>query len=155
LTQEANNAPPLPALALTLAGLIPFVAPALVMILSPDDPVRRAQAGLALVVYAAVILSFLGGVRWGAEIAAGRAGWAGLGLSVLGALAGWGAVLYGVLGALSVPVFIALAAALLLHGLWDARAASGLPVWYRRLRIAATAGAVLALGVGAWAQALR
>ena len=146
---------PLPARALTLAGLIPFLAPALIMILSTDDPVRRAQAGLALIVYAAVILSFLGGVRWGAEISAGRAGWAGLGASVLGALAGWGAVLYGVLGALSAPVFLVLAGALLLHGLWDMRAAGSLPAWYRGLRLWATAGAVLALGLGAWAQALR
>ena len=150
------NVPVLP-LWLTLAGLIPFAAPAAVIWLSADDPVQKAQAGLVLIVYAAVILSFLGGVRWGAEINA-QGGGAPRGrllyLSVLGSLAGWGLVLWAILGSLAWPVFAAAAAAHLLHLIWDADGAC-LPYWYRRLRVVAGTGAVLALGAAALGYALR
>ena len=60
-------------LALTLAGIAPFAAGAGVMWAAQADPVLQAQAGLTLLVYGAVILSFVGGLRWGAEIAASEA----------------------------------------------------------------------------------
>jgi hypothetical protein len=151
------NIPVLP-LGLTLAGLIPFAAPAAVIWLSADDPVRKAQVGLVLIVYSAMILSFLGGVRWGAEINAQGSGGTPRGtllsLSVLGSLAGWGLVLWAVLSALAWPVFAAAAAAHLLHLIWDADGA-GLPFWYRRLRVVAGSGAVLALAAAAAGYALR
>lgn len=49
--------------ALGLAGLIPFVALAGLQWLSP--PGWRMLAGLALLAYGAVIVSFLGGIHWG------------------------------------------------------------------------------------------
>lgn len=135
-------------LALTLAGIAPFAAGAGVMWAAEADPVLQAQAGLTLLVYGAVILSFVGGVRWGAEIAANEAPrWPVLGLSVLGSLAGWGLVLYGVLGALDWKVFAAAAGAHLLHGVWDTGAAA-LPAWMRRLRAVGTFGAAAALLAG-------
>ncbi|MBK8197437.1 MAG: DUF3429 domain-containing protein [Acidobacteria bacterium] len=145
-------------LALTLAGLIPFGAGAGVMWYARgDDPVLQAQAALSLLVYAGVILSFLGGVRWGAEINANGSGIPRtrlMVLSVLGALAGWGLVLWGVLGSLGWQVFAAAAAAHVLHGVWDADGA-GLANWFRRLRIFAAAGAVISLGAAAAVYLVR
>lgn len=135
-------------LALTLAGIAPFAAGASVMWAAEADPVLQAQAGLTLLVYGAVILSFLGGLRWGAEVAGQappRA--AALGLSVLGSLAAWGLVLYAVLGALDWQVFAAAAGAHLLHGIWDTGAAA-LPAWMRRLRAIGTFGAAAGLLAG-------
>ena len=132
-------------LALTLAGMAPFAAGAGVMWAAQADPVLQAQSGLALLAYGAVILSFVGGLRWGAEVAGREAPRAKvLGLSVLGSLAAWALVLYCVLGALGWQVFAAAAGAHLLHGVWDT-GAQGLPAWMRRLRAIGTFGAAAAL----------
>jgi hypothetical protein len=137
-------------LVLTLAGVLPFAAGAGVMLAAADQPILKAQAGLVLLVYGAVILSFLGGLRWGAEITARdeapRAGV--LVLSVLGSLAGWGIVLWAFFGGAGWPVFAAGAGLHLLHGLWDV-GAGGLPGWMRRARVIGAACAVAALGAGA------
>jgi Protein of unknown function (DUF3429) len=53
--------------ALTLAGAIPFVALALAVWIAPAA--YHAQVGNALIAYAAVILSFLGGIQWGGAVA--------------------------------------------------------------------------------------
>ena len=135
-------------LALTLAVMAPFAAGAGVMWAAQADPVLQAQYGLALLAYGAVILSFVGGLRWGAEVAGREAPRAKvLGLSVLGSLAAWALVLYGVLGALGWQVFAAAAGAHLLHGVWDT-GAQGLPAWMRRLRAIGTFGAAAALLAG-------
>jgi hypothetical protein len=135
-------------LALTLAGMAPFAAGTGVMWAAQADPVLQAQSGLALLAYGAVILSFVGGLRWGAEVAGNESPRAAvLGLSVLGSLAAWAMVLYGVLGALGWQVFAAAAGAHLLHGVWDTGAA-GLPAWMRRLRAIGTFGAAAALLAG-------
>ncbi|MFN7056436.1 DUF3429 domain-containing protein [Hyphomonas sp.] len=151
------NIPVIPLL-LTLAGLVPFVAPAALMWMSGSQPIRTAQAALVLIVYGAIILSFLGGVRWGAEINAQGSGGIPRGglmyLSVLGSLAGWGLVLWAVLGQLGWPVFAAAAGAHLVHMAWDANGA-GMPFWYRRLRLFAGSGAALSLAAAAAAYALR
>lgn len=149
--------PSLP-LALTLSGLIPFAVPAALLWIGPADPALQDRAGMALLAYGAVILSFLGGVRWGAEINAQGSGGLPrpglLNLSMLGPLAGWGLVLWGAFGGLAWPVFVALAGTHGLHALWDTDGA-GLPLWYRRLRRLAAGGAVAALAAAAAAYALR
>lgn len=141
----AFSIPPAP-LALTLAGLLPFVAAATAVGLLREDIAGRAAAELILLAYAAVILSFLGGVRWGIEIArSAPPRWAVLGLSVLGALAGWAMVLHAVLRGQS-PWLLAVAAGLLaLHWAWDVFAAREAPAWYGGLRTLASLGAVLSL----------
>ena len=48
-------------LALTTFGIVPFLAPAGLMLRYQDDPIFMSTAGLWLIAYAAVILSFLGG----------------------------------------------------------------------------------------------
>jgi hypothetical protein len=52
---------------LTLAGAIPFVGLALAVWIVPAA--YHPQVGNALVAYAAVILSFLGGIQWGGAVA--------------------------------------------------------------------------------------
>ncbi len=56
-------APPAAARHLGRAGLLPFVACAAVAVLGPAD--WRGAAATALPAYAAVIVSFLGGIHWG------------------------------------------------------------------------------------------
>jgi hypothetical protein len=120
---------PAPARILGLAGLIPFVACALLVALSPES---KADAAAALLAYGAVVLSFLGGVRWGFAVVEGvSAGWNAYGLSTVPAAVAWIAVLGG-----GPAGMIILALAI---GLWGfaERAyppAFGLPAWYTRFR---------------------
>ena len=128
---------PVSALALGLAGVVPFWLPVAATVTSmPGLPAARAVA--AQVVYGALILSFLGGVRWGAAIErkAGAARDLVLALAVLGCLAGFAAVLLP-----AVPGLSLILAGLLLHAGWDAAAAARgeLPDWFARLRLLLTA----------------
>ena len=99
-------------------------------------------AGVVAGVYGALILSFLGGARWGLEVARPQPRVAVVSLAMLPSLVG--------LVLLLLPSdwrslqLWGLAAALLLHWLWDVRAA-GLPPWYPRLRTILTLGAVTGL----------
>ncbi len=53
--------------ALTLLGAVPFVGLAASLWIAPAE--YHAQISIALVTYAAVILSFLGGIQWGVAVA--------------------------------------------------------------------------------------
>jgi hypothetical protein len=122
-------------------GLIPFWAPLGLALAAP------AYARWALgvqAVYAGLILSFLGGARFGRAVDAPRGG-AVVAISMLPSLVA--------LGVLAAPVttavgHVALALALVAACLWDLRAAD-LPAGYKRLRAALTAGAAAALSLGA------
>jgi hypothetical protein len=144
--------------ALTLAGLIPFIGGAVVMALNADfetgDSVLYARAGRALMLYGAVILSFLGGIRWGAALSGDGAEGAVLTLSVVPSLAAWGLV-FGDFYDLNWWVFASLGALFVLHYVWDrlsVGAEAGLPGWFLWPRLVATLGAAASLGVGAWAS---
>ena len=65
----AELPPPIPSapLWLGLTALVPLIGAALIM-LSPE-PATAHAALVGFAIYAAVMLSFLGGVRWGLEIA--------------------------------------------------------------------------------------
>ncbi|AQR63228.1 hypothetical protein BZG35_17420 [Brevundimonas sp. LM2] len=123
---------------LTLAGLIPFVGCAALFVLSP-------QSGdlwvLPLAAYGAIILSFLGGARWGRALAEPAPKVAPLILSNLPAVAAWLTFVPGVPQALQLIVLMAGLVAMLA---WDWPSAPG---WYRALRVTATVGAVASLGV--------
>jgi hypothetical protein len=118
-----------------LAGVIPFLIGLLVTLfpgLSPFDPNHFERA---LVGYGALILSFLGGIRWGIRLQGG----AGTDLTYIvgtfGAIIGFIVIL--------LPVnfgLIVLALAFALHGIWDVKAGmSGrVPQAYARLRIVLT-----------------
>ena len=92
---------PLLAIALGLAGLLPFLAGSLAAV-SQDDEWRRLGM-LGLQAYAAVILAFLGGVHWGVALQAGTNQTVGVqrarfGLGVLPSLVGWAGLLLTFIG---------------------------------------------------------
>lgn len=152
------DAPLLPVV-LGFGGLIPFVAGAIGMALGGQ---AELQAANALPVYAAVILSFLAGGRWTAELVihadAPRGGV--LLLAVLIALAGWIAVPMQVWNRPGLPIDLELAGwAVLIAGfviqyLWDRAAIreAVLPDWYLPLRLLLTSGAVLSLSAAAFVR---
>lgn len=133
---------PLPrsALVLGVAGLIPFAAAA-VAVWQGEFAHLALEGGLA---YGAVILSFLGGIRWGTTIGPYSPSRfvRDFSLSVLPALAGWISLL-----APPIPALCLLIAAFLLQALWDVLSVERgyLPGWFGRLRMYLTAGAVAAL----------
>ena len=137
-----SPSPPLPALALQLghAGLIPFVGGALlVWFVTPE---ARPYATLALSAYAAVVVSFLGGIHWGIgfrDLSPGLFVW-----GVVPSLAAW------------VAVMMPPSAGLVIHGLMlatcylvDRRVypAHGLAAWLTlRFRLSAVASLCCFLG---------
>lgn len=134
---------PAAALALGLAGLIPFAGGALGLWI--HVPVIGPEAALKLVtVYGAIILSFLGGIRWGTAIGPydSRRQTFEFSLSVIGSLAGLLACFLE-----PVPALTLLIAGFLMQALWDVTSveAGRLPSWFGKLRMILTAGAVIAL----------
>ena len=151
ISSSDSKIPP-PALWLGLAGLLPFAGTAAYSWLG--NPASQAVAVFALLTYGAVILSFLGGVRWGALMRdpAALERISPLAQSVTPSLVGWVALLlppaYGL---------IILIAGLSAQFLNDKMAAQVglLPTWYGRLRVILSAGAVLSLVVALLALILR
>ena len=129
---------PQPQRILGLAGLLPFWLPVL-LLLVPEIP--AASLVQAQKLYAAVILSFLGGVHWGMTVADTRLStWMRIGWSVTPSLMGWiGAMLPGLLAFTVLVLGFAIAAAV------DLIVFSGQALWYRRLRLVLSAGAIGAL----------
>jgi uncharacterized protein DUF3429 len=142
-----RSAPPQVPMALMFAGVIPFIAASGLMLVWQDDLALMNTAAYWLIVYAAVIFSFLGGVRWGAEIAKReRPRLAELGPATFGALAGWGLVMAGFRLGMQPWIFAAMAGGLVLHYVYDSISPE-LPIWYRRMRLWPTLGAVFSLGL--------
>jgi hypothetical protein len=138
-----RSAIPGAALALGLGGLIPFFVTALSQ--WSDIPQLGAEAGFrAGITYAAVIVSFLGGIRWGATMQSpsNRHQSAELAGSVVASLVGWASLLLSPLLGLCLLV-----AGFLLQALWDILSVekNRLPPWFGKLRMVLTVGAVLAL----------
>ncbi len=135
---------PLPARILGLAGLIPFALGALAVTFAPEI---KAEAAATLLLYGAVVLSFLGGIRWGFAVLEGeKAGWA-YGLSVVPLLAAWFAAIVGGPGGL---VVLALAFAVWFFVERSAPPSLALASWYMRLRAGSTVFAVLSLAAAAF-----
>ena len=126
-----------------LAGLIPFWAPAVAGLAWPET---RGLAGLLLAAYAALILSFLGGARFGRAVLDAPPSVATISLSMLPTLAGL--AILAMPPSLRTVQLLSLAAALSVHWLWDLRD-KGAPAWMPRLRTILTAGAVGGLAIGA------
>lgn len=146
---------PVPALVLGLGGLIPFMSAALLVWSDipfeqwfPDWLVRERSssqvATLALGAYGAVILSFLGGVRWGNLLFdhASLRSWMPLTLSILPSLIAWLALLLA-----ARPMIIVLSAGFTLQYALDVAAAKRgeIPPWFLRLRFILTSGAIISL----------
>ncbi len=134
-------------LALTTAGLIPYFACAGIMLVNQDDVIQLNSVAVWLMTYSALILSFLGGIRWGVEMAQrDKPRFIELGGAVIAPLAAWGLVMAFFTQGAKPLWFILMAAAIALFWFWDF-ASSRLPGWYQKLRIWPTLGAVLSLGV--------
>lgn len=128
---------------LTGLGMLPFIATA-ALTLSPWPEAGRL-AETALLLYGAVILSFIGGIRWGMAVQGTSDSerlWRPLLVSVAPSLAGWAALLLPP----PLPPFV-LAAGFLIMLASDRRAARNgdAPSWYPSLRWPPTAVAVLSL----------
>lgn len=130
-TAEART-PPLAAIGLGAAGLLPFLA-GLLGTLAPSLAIVGPEGLLG---YGAVILSFLGGVHWGLAMMRGDAGWRALGASVVPSLVGWAALLAG--GRAGLFGLAVAFAALLVYDLGEIRAGRA-PGWYAALRWPLTA----------------
>lgn len=133
---------PTSALWLGLSGALPFWAAAVVKLAGlPSLGIDPVHAGIG---YGAVILSFLGGIRWGAGLAPvdGRERAIVFSASVLSSLAGFAALLLP-----AVPALALLIAGFFCQGLWDATSARDgrLPGWFGRLRVLLTGLVVLPL----------
>lgn len=147
----APDSIPAPARWLGAGGLIPFVAAAIGLWFAPTG--WHAEIFGVLLLYAAIILSFIGAVHWGlalrtveGESALRRR----LGVSVVPALVAW--------FALMAPPFTALGVLVLMFGVMyvvDRLLLSNIaPDWYRRLRALLSAGAIVSLLAAMLAVAL-
>lgn len=129
--------PALSARLLGLAGLLPFLATLLLTLLARNEQ-QRALALQAFVAYAAVILSFLGGIRWGAALSAPTP--RQFGLAVLPSLLAFGLLLLPPRDAL--PLF---ALCFAVVGGFDVlrRADAHWPGWFRALRLQLSVAVVM------------
>jgi hypothetical protein len=145
-TNARMNRQPIPRTILLygVLGLIPFLAPPL---LAAAIPAHSGFLALIALAYGALILSFLGGARWGLAVATPAPSFLTITLSMLPTIAALALLLY---PGLARPMQLLVMAALLtLHFIWDARA-TGVPPWYWRLRAMLTLGAATGLVAMAW-----
>ncbi len=139
--------PPLPRTALRLGflGLAPLAICALVSLSQFADTARLGAIGFSL--YAAVLLSFLGGVRCGFELIRAPAAPNAMQLlfSALPALGGWALALFVVVVPTALAASSAFAGIFAAQYVWDHRSAadSGAPAWYPLLRRVLTGGAII------------
>ncbi len=148
---ETHDAPtPLPLWIVAMLGLAPFPVSASLYVWGPSD-----IAGTALTIvltWSAVVLAFLGGIRWGLETARAEPRWQRLALSVVSPLAAWALVFSREV--IDVPwLLCGFMAAFILQWLYD-HTAPDVPARYPRLMTSLTLGACVSLAL-ALEQALR
>lgn len=115
---------------LTAAGVLPFAAAA-VLTLAFGGSYQGWIAEEVATLYGAVILSFLGGIRWGAALDRGPA--SALVFSVIPSLAGFASLFVDARTALLILI-----AGFAIQMIWDAVSALQLPEWFIRMRLAVT-----------------
>jgi len=140
---------PLAARQLGYAGALPFVAGALAAL--PVSGFLRDWGVLLLIDFGAIILSFMGGVHWGAAMLREDPSLAPLGKSVAPSLLALVAVLIG--GRVGL-LLLAAGFAGLLYSDETETAAGRLPAWYPSLRRPLSAIVIGALFVGAVGSSL-
>ena len=128
-------------------GLIPFVAGAAGAVLFPGE--LRAVAQLDLLGYGALILSFLGGGRWGLEIGRRPVRAPVISASMLPSIFAF--IVLIALGVATSLRLVVMSVAFLAQWAWDVRSREA-PSWYPRLRHVLTAGAVGSMLIGAAAS---
>lgn len=109
-------------------GLVPFIGGLIVTIFPSFLPFDEVIFQRALLGYGALILSFLGGVRWGLRLQGGAGGDLTFIVAMFGSAAGFVTLLM----PFSIGLFI-LAVGFALQGAWDVWS-SGVPEFYARLR---------------------
>jgi hypothetical protein len=139
----ATAAPAPAALRLGYAGLLPFVGGAALVWLLPVSPAQVFVAQ-ALSAYAALIISFLGGIHWG-HVMRGATGLPPLAWGVLPSLLAWPALLMPAHAALVVHGVLLLACYAVDRRLY---AAAGTAAWLT-LRFRLSAVAALSCFIGA------
>ena len=142
-----QNYPFLPRAALRFGflGLAPLAVSALVSL--SQHPNTSHLGAISFSIYAAVLLSFLGGVRCGFELMRAPQSPNGLRLlfSALPALAGWALTLFVVIVPAALGASSAFAGLFAAQYVWDHRSAAdaGAPEWYPLLRRVLTGGAMI------------
>jgi hypothetical protein len=149
MTPIPGTSIPRPALILGFAGLVPL-AGSLLIVMFGQTPAQHLVGERIFLAYAATILAFLGGVRWGAALA--NPGWRPLLLAVAPSLIAFGALLLDRDPALAV---FALTFAVVGAADVGRRATAEWPAWYRRLRIRLTIGVVALHGLMIWVFHVR
>lgn len=143
--------------ALTLAGAIPFVVLTLLTI-GDAYSLRVDISTVLLMLYASVILSFLGGIRFGMEVRSPTDGAAAnLAWSVVPSLAAWALTIVTYIAAIAGSIgfvgwaFLIFAGLFVLQYAWDARSAQigEAPMWFGAMRRRITLIVVPALLVAA------
>jgi hypothetical protein len=127
-------------LVLGLAGLLPFWGLMGAMAVAPPS-LSAMTLGVALSTYGAVIVSFLGGIRWGLATAAPRQDDVArdYAIAVVPSLLAWGALAFPLPAALAILGVVAL-------GLGPVdRTLALAPAWFGRLRMILSLGAGIAL----------
>ena len=139
---QPDDQPGIPreALVLGVAGVLPFIG------LTISGLVWPHLQGPGLRLYAAVILSFMGGVQWGLSIRppGGRLAWRRYGASVIPALVAWASFALRPREGLFLLAVAFLG--LLGYDLWTALRGEA-PMWYGRLRLVLTIAVVSCLAV--------
>lgn len=128
---------------IALMGMSGFPAAAAVY---AYGPAQWAGHGLnVMITWAAVVLGFLGGIRWGLEIGRPHPRWTRLAVSTLSPIAGW--TLVALRGDVDTSWILAgFLAAFILQWLFDSQAPDT-PSRYPRLMTVLTLGACLSLAV--------
>ena len=141
MNARPSGKPPAAVIVYGFAGLIPFFVPAVLALLFPEHKPLFQQA---LIWWAAIILSFLGGARWGMAVQAPAPNARLIGMAMLPSIFAWVALL--------APISFHWQITLLIGGfglmlIWDRRAGS-LPNWYGWLRGWLTVLAIVGLQAG-------
>ncbi|MFT3727627.1 MAG: DUF3429 domain-containing protein [Terricaulis sp.] len=143
-----DNRPPLlprSALRLGFLGLAPLAISALVALSQHAETARIGALSFSL--YAAVLLSFLGGVRCGFELMRDPAhpNPARLLYSAVPALSGWALALFVVIDPVALGTSAIFAGLFAAQSIWDQRSTidAGAPPWYPVLRSVLTGGAMI------------
>ncbi len=135
---------PRAAVRLGFLGLAPLAVSALVSFSRHHETARIGA--LSFAIYAAVLLSFLGGIRCGIELRRDPDTpdpWR-LAFSALPALGGWALALFVVIVPTALAAASAFAGLFAAQYIWDHRSAeTGAPIWYPLLRQVLTGGMMI------------
>ncbi len=138
-----GSEPPRMARIFGLSGLAPFFALSLAALALDAEGAARALSGLEI--YGAVILSFIGGCRWGFSSAGFGAGPTVAAMAIAVAPSLWAAAALWLAPASAIAPVLALGLALMFVEDWRATRSGDAPPWWLRLRLPLSVGAILAL----------